>query len=107
MSNGEPPRKEPMSEPVQAPDRTVNDAELDPVSNEVRHCWFDELTSPGLYVDSRRGLLFRVSDGLGIHRERSVVPATTATLIKLSDDPFLSLTKARRIAAARGLRIRC
>jgi hypothetical protein len=62
-------------------------------------CRFDAITRPGLYLEHRTGALLRIpwsalttSSGMGIQ----VVANWNVT--RLSDDPYLSVPEARRIA---------
>lgn len=65
-------------------------------------CEFSQISSPGLYVETRTGTLLRVpSDGVAPSRSPviSVVGKDPWIVTKISQDPFLPITKARMIAA--------
>jgi len=65
-------------------------------------CEFGEVDAPGLYVENRTGTLLRIPDD-GIAPGRSPVIQAVArhpwVVTRISEDPYLSLTKARMIAA--------
>jgi hypothetical protein len=65
-------------------------------------CNFDQIESPGTYVECRTGTLIRLpEDALAQGRNPRVEIVTHEpwTVTRLSDDPYLPLTKARMIAA--------
>lgn len=65
-------------------------------------CEFSQITQPGLYVENHTGALVRVPDD-GVRPNRSPVLSIVGrdpwVVTKISDDPFLSITKARLVAA--------
>ena len=65
-------------------------------------CEFSQITQPGLYVENHSGALVRVPDD-GVRPNRSPVLSIVGrepwVVTKISDDPFLSITKARLVAA--------
>ena len=65
-------------------------------------CEFSQIESPGLYVETRTGALLRIRED-GIVPGRSPVIQAVArdpwVVTKISEDPYLPLTKARMIAA--------
>lgn len=65
-------------------------------------CEFSQITQPGLYVENHTGSLVRVPDD-GVRPNRSPVLSIIGrepwVVTKISDDPFLSITKARLVAA--------
>ena len=69
---------------------------------------FDELEEPGTYLSNWTGHLVRVPDD-GLKQGRSPVidirGREPMMLTKLSDDPFIPLTKARILAADLDLEI--
>jgi hypothetical protein len=65
-------------------------------------CEFSQINSPGLYVEHRSGTLVRLpADGVVPNRSPvvSIVGKEPWIVTKISQDPFLSITKARMIAA--------
>lgn len=65
-------------------------------------CEFSQINEPGLYVENHTGALVRVPDD-GVRPNRSpalsIVGKAPWIVTKISDDPFLSITKARMVAA--------
>ncbi len=71
-------------------------------------CEFDAINEPGVYVENRTGVLMRIP-------EDALVPGRSPALevlchepwvvTKISNDPYLPVTKARMIAADFDLRI--
>ena len=71
-------------------------------------CRFSEIESPGTYVEHRLGTLLRVPpDGVAPGRSPVIEVISTEPWIvtKISDDPYVSLTKARMIAADHDLSV--
>ena len=71
-------------------------------------CNFDQIDSPGTYVENRFGTIFRMpEDALPAARRRKrrngIVCHELWTVTRLSDDPFIPMSKARRLATALGL----
>src|SRR5207249_10846082 len=65
-------------------------------------CEFSQVSHPGLYVENRTGALVRIpEDGVKPNRSPvlSIVGREPWIVTKISDDPFLSITKARMVAA--------
>ncbi len=65
-------------------------------------CSFDQIDSPGLYVDQGTGTLLRIPDDAvapGRSPVLELVSKDPWTVTKISDDAFLPLTKARMLAA--------
>ncbi len=65
-------------------------------------CEFDQVNTPGLYIENRAGFLFRIpEDALVPGRSPGIEILSTdpCVVTKISDDPFLPITKARMIAA--------
>lgn len=65
-------------------------------------CEFSQIEHPGLYVEHRSGALMRVpEDALIPGRSPSIeiISNEPHVVTKISDDPFLPVTKARMIAA--------
>jgi hypothetical protein len=65
-------------------------------------CSFDQIESPGVYVEHRTGTLLRIpGDALAPGRSPVIEAVAKEPWIvtKISEDPYLSLTKARMIAA--------
>lgn len=65
-------------------------------------CNFDQIETPGTYVECRTGTLMRVPDDAlapGRSPRIEIVADEPWTVTRLSDDPYLALTKARMIAA--------
>lgn len=65
-------------------------------------CEFSQINQPGLYVENHTGALVRVPED-GVRPNRSPVLSILGrepwVVTKISDDPFLSITKARLVAA--------
>lgn len=74
-----------------------------PLTNASFHtCTFDQIETPGTYVENRTGTLLRVpEDALAPGRSpRIEIVADEAWVVtRLSEDPYLPLTKARMVAA--------
>jgi len=69
---------------------------------------FDQIDSPGVYIENRRGVLLRIPpDALipGRSPAIEVLSDEPWLVTKISEDPYLPLTKARMIAADMDLRI--
>ncbi|HET6373250.1 MAG TPA: hypothetical protein VFG76_08080 [Candidatus Polarisedimenticolia bacterium] len=65
-------------------------------------CPFEQINSPGLYLEHRTGALLRVPGDAVVPGRSPVIEAVTNEpwiVTKIAEDPFLSLTKARMIAA--------
>ncbi len=65
-------------------------------------CEFDAINTPGLYIENRTGILLRIpEDALVPGRSPAIEILSNDTWIvtKISDDPFMPVTKARMIAA--------
>ena len=65
-------------------------------------CPFSEINAPGLYLEHRTGALLRVPADAVVPGRSPAIAAIAADpwiVTRISDDPFLSLTKARMIAA--------
>ena len=65
-------------------------------------CNFDQINSPGCYLVQQTGTLFRIPpDGLIPGRSPAIEAVCNDpwVVMKISSDPFLTLTKARMIAA--------
>jgi hypothetical protein len=71
-------------------------------TRSLHTCNFDQIETPGTYVECRTGTLLRVpEDGLAPGRSPriEIVAQETWTVARISDDPYVPLTKARMIAA--------
>jgi len=71
-------------------------------------CEFDQVDSPGVYIENRRGTLLRIpADSLipGRSPAIEVISDEPWLVTKISEDPFLPLTKARMIAADLDLQV--
>ena len=67
---------------------------------------FSELETPGTYVANESGELFRVpSDALAAGRTpvMEIVSNSPRMLTKISDNPWIPISKARQLAAASDL----
>jgi len=88
---------------------TVKNVES-PLANRTLHtCNFDQIETPGTYVECRNGTLLRVpEDALAPGRSPriEIVANEPWTVTRLSGDPYLPLTKARMIAADLDLPVR-
>jgi hypothetical protein len=65
-------------------------------------CDFEQINAPGVYVEQRTGTLLRVPEDAVVPGRSPVLEVVTNepwVVSKISDDPFLSLTKARMVAA--------
>ncbi len=63
---------------------------------------FQDLNSPGAYVCNETGCLFRIpEDGLVTGRSPliEIVSKSPTMMTKISDDPWLPISKARQLAA--------
>ncbi len=68
---------------------------------------FDTINSPGAYVCNWSGHLMRVPErtlGPGDTLWLNIVGSEPLTVTKISDDPGVTLTEARNLATALGLR---
>lgn len=68
---------------------------------------FDEINTPGCYVCKTSGTLFRIPPtalSQGQSPVIEVVSDTGAMMAKISDDPWLPITRARQAAADLDLR---
>ncbi len=71
-------------------------------------CEFEQINSPGLYIENQTGILFRVpSDALISGRSPAIEILTTEPCVvtKISNDPFLPITKARMTVADMDLQV--
>jgi hypothetical protein len=84
---------------------TVNTREIAQGSRQnakLTTCPFGQIETPGLYVEHATGTLLRVpNDALAPGRSpvMEIVANQPWIVTKISDDPFLSLTKARMLTA--------
>lgn len=65
-------------------------------------CPFEEINSPGLYIEHKTGTLLRLPGDAVVPGRSPVIEAVANEpwiVTRISEDPFLSLTKARMIAA--------
>jgi hypothetical protein len=65
-------------------------------------CNFDQIETPGTYIENRSGTLLRIpEDALAPGRSPriQVVANEPWTVTRLTDDPYVPLTKARMLAA--------
>lgn len=66
-------------------------------------CSFDEINQPGAYISNWDGYLLRVSDaGIkpGSHSPlMDIVGKRPLIVTKISDNPYIELAKARKVAA--------
>jgi hypothetical protein len=81
---------------------TANRFESDWAPRFFRTCRFDQIELPGTYVECRTGTLLRLPEdalapGRSLHIE--IIAREPWTVTRLSDDPYLPLIKARKIAA--------
>ena len=78
-------------------------------SAPTRHCLpFAELDSPGTYIANETGELFRIpADALASERSPNIdiVSKTPTLLTKISNDPWVPISRARQIAADADLNI--
>lgn len=80
----------------------VRKSETPQQTHSVYTCNFDQIETPGTYIENRTGTLLRVpEDALAPGRSPriQVVAHEPWTVTRLTDDPFVPLTKARMIAA--------
>jgi hypothetical protein len=80
----------------------VRKAESSQQTHSLYTCNFDQIETPGTYIENRTGTLLRVpEDALAPGRSPriQVVAHEPWTVTRLTDDPFVPLTKARMIAA--------
>jgi len=79
--------------------QTVNDYTKTPVGAT---CTFDAIGSPGTYICNWSGHLLRVPED-GVTPGRSpmlnIVGAEPLTVTKISDNPYITLTKAKLLAS--------
>jgi hypothetical protein len=71
-------------------------------TRSLHTCNFDQIETPGTYVECRTGTLLRIPDDAlapGRSPRMEIVAHETWTVMRLADDPYLPLTKARMIAA--------
>lgn len=71
-------------------------------TNSLPTCCWNDICEPGCYLFAEWGYLIRVpNDGIAEGRSPKITFCGTAnpTVCKLSDDPYLSLSKARQLAA--------
>ncbi len=71
-------------------------------------CEFEQINSPGLYIENRTGVLYRIPDDAVIPGRSpaiQIVSAEPCVVTKISDDPYLPITKARMTAADLDLQI--
>ncbi|MFQ5700824.1 MAG: hypothetical protein ACE5HU_03155 [Acidobacteriota bacterium] len=71
-------------------------------------CRFDKIESPGVYVEDRTGVLLRIpEDALLPGRSPSIEVLSNEPwyVTKISDDPYIPLTKARLLAADLDLQV--
>ncbi len=69
---------------------------------------FDQINRPGLYLENRTGALFRIpQDALVSGRSPAleILCNEPCIVTKISDDPFVPVTKARMLAADLDLQI--
>lgn len=84
--------------------RMSQQAADEPAPSESRTCRFDEISSPGLYLEHRTGALLRVPrEALTPGNTPAVEVVASWTVTRLSDDPYLPLSEARIFAAYHGL----
>jgi hypothetical protein len=71
-------------------------------SQHTQRIAFGDVNTPGSYVCNESGCLFRVpEDGLVSGRSPliEIVSRTPTMMTKISDDPWLPISKARQLAA--------
>jgi hypothetical protein len=71
-------------------------------TRSLHTCNFDQIETPGTYVECRTGTLLRVPDDAlapGRSPRIEIVAHEPWMVTRLSDDPYVPLTKARMIAA--------
>ena len=71
-------------------------------------CGFQQIESPGLYLERRSGALLRVPEDAVVPGRSPVIDvvATEPWIVtKIADDPYLPLTKARMIASNLDLQV--
>jgi hypothetical protein len=71
-------------------------------TRSLHTCNFDQIETPGTYVECRTGTLLRVpEDALAPGRSPriEIVAHEPWTVTRLAEDPYVPLTKARMIAA--------
>jgi hypothetical protein len=71
-------------------------------------CDFDDINHPGLYIEHRSGTLLRIPEDAVVPGRSPVLQVVASepwVVTKISDDPYLSLTKARLIAANLDLQV--
>ncbi len=65
-------------------------------------CEFSQINAPGVYIEQRTGTLLRVPEDAVVPGRSPVLEIVTNdpwVVSKISDNPFLPLTKARMVAA--------
>jgi hypothetical protein len=71
-------------------------------TRSLHTCNFDQIETPGTYVECRTGTLLRIPDDAlapGRSPRMEIVAHEVWTVTRLADDPYLPLTKARMLAA--------
>ena len=71
-------------------------------TRSLHTCNFDQIETPGTYVECRTGTLLRVPDDAlapGRSPRIEIMSHEPWNVTRLSDDPYMPLTKARMIAA--------
>ncbi len=74
----------------------------------TRRVPFSELHEPGCYISNSTGNLFRVpEDALALNRSPliEIVSNTGTMMTRVSDDPWIPISKARQLAADTDLAI--
>ena len=65
-------------------------------------CSFEDIQTPGAYLEVETGRLFRITDDIlapGHSPMLSIVSNEPNTFVRLSDDPVIPISKARMTAA--------
>jgi len=68
----------------------------------IMTCQFDQIESPGIYIENKTGTLFRIPDDALAPGRSPVIEVLNEepwVVTKISDDPYMPLTKARMVAA--------
>jgi len=71
-------------------------------TRSLHTCNFDQIETPGTYVECRTGTLLRLPDDAlapGRSPRIEIMSHEPWTVTRLSDDPYMPVTKARMIAA--------
>lgn len=71
-------------------------------------CGFEQIDTPGCYIDNRTGTLMRVpKDGVVSGRSPVIelVSKEAWVVTRISEDPYLPVTKARMIASNLDLKV--